>query len=176
MSQLSTVYRLGFPLLLLGAVLLAGCGARPIIDAPAPLRVQQEAALRDLGFNQVEDGWLMVIAEPISFDFNASTLHESLRQSLFNGTARDLLDVEIREVRFEGHTDDQGAYEYNAMLSLARSQAVADVFIAAGFRTEDVTVVGLSSDFPVASNDTREGRASNRRVDVIIPAQALAQD
>jgi outer membrane protein OmpA-like peptidoglycan-associated protein len=161
-------------LLLFAAVLLAACASRPATP-PQSLRAQQEAILRDHGFVEVEDGWLMTIAEPISFEFDRSELRASLRGELLDA-ARNLRAVRIEEVRCEGHTDNLGAYEYNATLSLARGRAVADVFVEAGFAPERVAAVGLASDFPVESNETREGRAANRRVAIIVPAQSLATD
>ncbi len=168
-------HALSSTLLLIAAALLGACATRPVPPEPVPLRTQQETVLRDLGFVESEDGWLMTIAEPISFDFDKSELRASLRGELLD-TARSLLAVRIAEVRCEGHTDNLGAHDYNSALSLARSRAVADAFVEAGFAPGHVTAVGHASDYPVESNATREGRAANRRVNVIVPAQSLAAD
>lgn len=160
----------------LAPLLSVGCATVP---EPRPetssLRQQQETVLRELGFDEFDDGWLMSIAEPISFDFDESDLRDPLRQKLLS-TARGLLDVQIAQVRTEGHTDNQGSSDYNLALSHSRSEAVAGVFVEAGFESASVTAVGRGSEFPIASNLTREGRAENRRVHVIIPAQALSAD
>lgn len=161
-------------MLLLIVSLLGACATRPVPPPePVSLRTQQETVLRDLGFVEVEDGWLMTIAEPISFDFNQSLLRDSLRSELLE-SARSLLAVRIAQVRCEGHTDNLGARDYNAALSLARGRAVADVFVQAGFAPERATAIGHAWDYPVESNDTREGRAANRRVNVIVPTQSLS--
>ena len=97
-----------------------------------------------------------------------ATLHEELVKM-----AASLQAVKIRKIRTEGHTDDRGARAYNEALSKARSQAVADVFIAEGFKPENVSVAGHAWDFPIADNASREGRAANRRVTIIVPGQAL---
>lgn len=160
-------------LLLLAVALLGACATRPVPPEPVSLRSQQETVLRDLGFVEAEDGWLMTIAEPISFEFDTSELRTELRSDLLN-TARNLLAVQITHVRCEGHTDSLGARDYNAALSLARGRAVADVFVQAGFAPERATAIGHAWDYPVESNDTREGRAANRRVNVIVPTQSLS--
>ncbi len=162
-------------LLLLAVALLGACATRPTPPEPASLRIQQETVLRELGFVEAEDGWLMTIAEPISFDFDQTELRDTLRGELLQA-ARSLLAVGISQIRCEGHTDNLGAHDYNAALSLARGRAVADVFVEAGFASEHVTAVGHASEYPVEDNATREGRAANRRVSVIVPAQSLALD
>ncbi len=115
----------------------------------------------------------MNIAEPISFDSNQSELRTSLRSSLVK-IAKELLAADIRALRIEGHTDNVGTRTYNETLSLRRAQAVAAEFIAAGFGEEDIVYRGFAWDFPIASNATREGRADNRRVSVIVPAESMA--
>lgn len=166
-------------MLLLAIALLGGCASRPVPAEPASLRTQQETVLRELGFVEVEtadeDIWLMTIAEPISFEFDQAQLRAPLRVEM-HAAARRLLEVGVSRIRCEGHTDNLGAYDYNAALSLARGRAVADVFVEAGFAPEQVTAIGHASDYPVESNTTREGRAANRRVHVIVPAQSLATD
>ncbi len=160
-------------MLLFIVALLGACATRPVAPPEPSLRTQQETVLRNLGFVEVEDGWLMTIAEPISFDFNEAQLRDSLRNELLQ-SARSLLEVRINQVQCEGHTDNLGARDYNATLSLARGRAVADVFVEAGFAAENVSAIGHAWDYPVESNDTREGRAANRRVNVIVPMQSLS--
>lgn len=153
---------------------LAACATTPPPPPQPSLRAEQQAVLRDLGFAEADDGgWLMTIAEPISFEFNKSELRDPLREEL-QKMARQLLDVKIDHVRCEGHTDSTGAHEYNKNLSLARAQAVADVFLGNGFSPANVSAIGHASDYPIADNGTREGRAANRRVDVIVPALVLS--
>lgn len=153
--------------------LLGACATRPVPPPEPSLRTQQETVLRNLGFVEAETGWLMTIAEPISFDFNEAQLRDSLRSELLE-SARSLLAVRITQVRCEGHTDNLGARDYNDALSLARGRAVAEVFVEAGFAPEHVVAIGHAWDYPVESNDTREGRAANRRVNVIVPMQSLS--
>lgn len=72
-----------------------------------------------------------------------------------------------RRIRIEGHTDSRGSRNLNQVLSQQRADAVRDALIARGIRADRIEAVGMGPDFPVASNDTEEGRARNRRVDII---------
>jgi outer membrane protein OmpA-like peptidoglycan-associated protein len=73
-----------------------------------------------------------------------------------------------KPIRIEGHTDARGTAGANRVLSQRRADAVRDALIAAGVAAARISSVGLGEDQPVASNDTEEGRARNRRVDVIL--------
>jgi len=68
------------------------------------------------------------------------------------------------EVR--GYTDSTASAEYNQQLSEARAKAVRDYFIKQGIAHERIRAKGFGETNPVASNDTVEGRAQNRRVEL----------
>lgn len=67
------------------------------------------------------------------------------------------------ELEIQGHTDNIGGEEFNAKLSLARAEAVRAALIARGIAENRLTTKGYGFMIPVASNDTEEGRAQNRR-------------
>lgn len=76
------------------------------------------------------------------------------------------------EVVIEGHTDSTGSTAINAQLSQNRAEAVRQYFIASGaLEEQNLTAIGYGSERPLATNDTAEGRAINRRIDVIIKAE-----
>jgi len=76
------------------------------------------------------------------------------------------------EVVIEGHTDSTGSAAINAQLSQKRAEAVRQYFIANGALEEQkMTAIGYGPERPLATNDTAEGRAINRRIDVIIKAE-----
>lgn len=73
-----------------------------------------------------------------------------------------------KPIRIEGHTDSRGNAKANQLLSQRRAEAVRDALVAAGVAPSRITAIGLGEEQPVASNDSEEGRAKNRRVDVIL--------
>jgi outer membrane protein OmpA-like peptidoglycan-associated protein len=74
-----------------------------------------------------------------------------------------------KHILLEGHTDSQGNAATNKRLSEERASAVREYIIAnMGISREQVTSVGYGSEKPVASNRTSEGRALNRRIDIVI--------
>jgi len=78
-----------------------------------------------------------------------------------------------RKFRIEGHTDDtavdpNGPWEDNWQLSVERSRAVLRYLSDLGINENNFQIAGFAATVPVSSNDTEEGRANNRRVDVII--------
>ncbi len=77
-----------------------------------------------------------------------------------------------KPIRIEGHTDSRGNANSNQLLSQKRADSVRDALIAAGVAANRMTSIGMGEDHPVADNDTEEGRAKNRRVDVIVEDQA----
>jgi outer membrane protein OmpA-like peptidoglycan-associated protein len=76
-----------------------------------------------------------------------------------------------KPIRIEGHTDGRGNANSNQLLSQRRADSVRDALIAAGVAANRMTSIGMGEDQPVADNETEEGRAKNRRVDVILEDQ-----
>ncbi len=71
-------------------------------------------------------------------------------------------------IRIEGHTDSTGSANANQVLSQKRAEAVRDALEALGVAASRMTAVGVGAERPIASNENTEGRAKNRRVDVIL--------
>lgn len=71
-------------------------------------------------------------------------------------------------VTLNGYADNSGAEAINIPLSTQRAQKVADFLVAHGVATAQLIVKGLGSANPIASNDTAEGRAKNRRVEIVV--------
>jgi len=71
-------------------------------------------------------------------------------------------------IEIAGHTDADGEDAFNQALSEKRAQAVADYLVKAGLPADRFTAIGYGSSQPVASNDSDEGKAQNRRIDFIV--------
>lgn len=77
-------------------------------------------------------------------------------------------DLGPQQVRIEGHTDAIGSESLNQTLSEERAEAIANYFSENGIERQKMQTVGVGFAKPLATNKTKEGRAQNRRVDVII--------
>jgi len=71
-------------------------------------------------------------------------------------------------VRLEGHTDSVGAQEANKMLSQNRADAIRATLVASGVDAKRMETAGWGEERPIASNDTDEGRAKNRRLEMTV--------
>jgi OOP family OmpA-OmpF porin len=71
-------------------------------------------------------------------------------------------------VEIVGHTDDVGDDDYNQELSEQRAQAMRDYLVATGLDATKIVTRGAGEMKPIASNRTDEGRAENRRVEVLV--------
>jgi outer membrane protein OmpA-like peptidoglycan-associated protein len=69
------------------------------------------------------------------------------------------------KVEIDGHTDSTGTAAYNMMLSEKRAKAVKEFMVTRGIDPKRLTTKGFGITKPAASNDTKEGRAKNRRVE-----------
>jgi OOP family OmpA-OmpF porin len=109
------------------------------------------------------------------FDFDKAVLKEEGKVALHE------LDDDIKakgakvvDIDVIGHTDSTGPEDYNLDLSVRRAQAVADYIISEGIDASIIDVSGEGESNPIASNDTREGRAENRRVDIHVGVEQPA--
>ncbi len=99
------------------------------------------------------------------FDFDSAELKPRMMESLRDFAERVKASPGHEHVTVIGYTDSTGPEEYNLNLSLRRAQAVADYLESLGI--DDIEVRGEGEANPVADNSTREGRAKNRRVEII---------
>jgi OOP family OmpA-OmpF porin len=101
------------------------------------------------------------------FDFNKSDLKEQGKAELHNlGASIKQKGITVADIDVIGHTDSIGSETYNQGLSERRATAVSDYLVSQGIDGGIIDVSGKGESQPVASNDTDEGRALNRRVEV----------
>jgi outer membrane protein OmpA-like peptidoglycan-associated protein len=82
--------------------------------------------------------------------------------------AAALLEQGDSKILVEGHTDSRGSAQKNQELSLARAREVRGFLISQGIPTSNIEAAGLGEQRPIASNDSAEGRANNRRVEIVV--------
>lgn len=136
----------------------------------AELATQQVDSLKkqleNLQLRETESGVVVTLGD-VLFETGEVDLLESAHASLVEVV--DLLQSEPDKlIRIEGHTDSVGPAETNLSLSEQRAESVRAALVGLGVDASRVSAIGLGEDFPIDSNETAEGRARNRRVDVIL--------
>ncbi|MEM1430713.1 MAG: OmpA family protein [Pseudomonadota bacterium] len=134
---------------------------------------RQAAALRaEVGNGNIEivnDGSKLVVTLPqdILFPVDGAELQPAIIPDL-QAVARNLNQYPDGIVQVVGHTDNTGAAGYNFDLSQRRAQSVTDVLTASGVPATRLQTIGRGDDQPRASNLSPEGRALNRRTEIVI--------
>ena len=128
---------------------------------------QLEAELTELKAKQTDRGLVITLGD-VLFEFNQSDLKAGATRNLEPLLKALQNDLE-QSVIIEGHTDNIGSESYNVSLSEQRAKSVKAYLTTAGIDDSRITTKGLGFAYPVASNDTSEGRQQNRRVEIILP-------
>ena len=107
----------------------------------------------------------LLTIEDVHFAFDSYSLNTEAKAILDDAVVK--LNVHsASSFMIEGHTDSDGTDDYNMRLSERRASSVMNYLISRGVDASRLTAVGKGENFPIASNDSRQGRADNRRVDV----------
>jgi len=114
------------------------------------------------GITVIGDSWS--VQGKVLFDLNKSTIKPEAIKVL-NKIAAYLNKHPEMKVEVRGYTDSTGPHAWNMKLSQRRADAVRDYLAGEGVPTDRLSTNGYGPDNPIASNDTKEGRALNRRVD-----------
>lgn len=152
----------------------AGAGTGAVIGKKMDKKAAELAALKNAEIETVEDvngfkGIKVTFNGGILFDTNKAVLSASAKSEL-QEFANKMADMEDTNITIYGHTDNTGTYEVNQKVSNNRADAVEKYLKQCGISTSRMTAQGLAYDFPVADNETAEGRAQNRRVEIYITA------
>lgn len=109
---------------------------------------------------------VLTLGNDTLFDLGSSTFKADAEASIQRFTQNLLAKGSLKTISVVGHTDNTGSDVLNQKLSLARAIAVRDALVESGISDTVILVSGVGAYQPVASNDTPEGRALNRRVEV----------
>lgn len=119
------------------------------------------------------DEQMVFTLEDVMFEFDKANLKPGGKRAL-EKIAEALALVPDANIVIEGHTDALGDDSYNLRLSEQRANAVRDELLKLGVSGQAIKAEGLGEQFPVASNDTDEGRQHNRRVEIVVADESLA--
>lgn len=136
-------------------------------QAQLDARNKQVATLtKHLKAQQTDRGTVITLGD-VLFQVDRSQLTPQGMQNV-RELGNYLLQNPDRQVVVEGFTDSTGSRDYNLRLSQARADSVRSALVAMGVNPRNVTTHGFGQDYPVASNDSAQSRALNRRVEVTI--------
>jgi outer membrane protein OmpA-like peptidoglycan-associated protein len=166
---------------------IAGCSSnsdKPVEVAVAPGPVIDPAwldgyeprlrdALKDSRFELERREGVLVVTAPVDASFNPDRPGMLLPVTLgpISRVAKLVEDDEKTAVVVLGHADSTGSAETNRDISRKRAGAIAAIFRLSGLKHDRLRIRGLGSDMPRASNEHEEGRALNRRVEMILAPQ-----
>jgi len=111
---------------------------------------------------------LKIRVSNIEFGFNTAQLKGERTFEILSRGVEVLRKYEKYSILIEGHTDSTGDEEYNMVLSEKRAKSVGKFLIENGIDPERLSFKGYGSQYPIDTNETREGRARNRRVEFIL--------
>ena len=112
-------------------------------------------------------GLVITLSGSVLFASGKSTLLPAAKTRL-NQVAEALMATKERKLTVEGHTDSQGSSEFNQSLSQQRADAVRSYIVLRGYPGNLVVANGIGEERPISDNANVEGRANNRRVEIIV--------
>jgi len=130
----------------------------------ADLRAQTSG---NIGVVNAGDRLVVTMPQDLLIATDSSSLRPDLQADL-RAVAGNLLQYPNSRIEVIGHTDNTGDAGYNRNLSQRRASSVASVLIGAGVPANRIVTIGQGEDMPIASNLTAQGRAQNRRVEIVI--------
>ncbi|HEV2704237.1 MAG TPA: OmpA family protein [Steroidobacteraceae bacterium] len=134
------------------------------------LTAQQQLAdtqqqLADLQAKKTDRGMVVTLGD-VLFDTGQATLKPGA-DLVLSRLATFMAAHPQTKILIEGHTDSRGSDDYNVGLSERRAQSVANALMGKGVPQDNLRTMGRGKAYPVATNDSPEGRQQNRRVEII---------
>jgi outer membrane protein OmpA-like peptidoglycan-associated protein len=129
--------------------------------------ILEKDKIAEKNFNLVQKG-MVITLKGVYFDIGKSTLRPE-SYPVLDDAAKILKDNPKIMVEIQGHTDSQGSESYNQTLSDKRAYSVVQYLVKTqGIEIKRLKAIGYGESKPIASNETAEGRALNRRVEFVI--------
>lgn len=147
---------------------LAGAGIGAYIDKQER-DLRRRTAGTDVQVSRQGDNLILNLPSGITFATDSANVQPQFRMTL-DQVAASLADYPQTYVDVYGHTDSTGSDAYNQDLSVRRATAVADYLSSHNVQAARIGTRGFGETQPIASNDTEDGKAANRRVEIkIVP-------
>jgi outer membrane protein OmpA-like peptidoglycan-associated protein len=142
-------------------------GKQDLIDSEKRTADARAELAKLAAVKEEERGLVVTLSGSVLFQSAKSTLLSSVQVKL-DQVANALLAVRARNLIVEGHTDSQGSESYNQGLSQRRADSVRDYLVQRGYPADRIQARGKGKGSPIADNASPEGRANNRRVEIVI--------
>jgi outer membrane protein OmpA-like peptidoglycan-associated protein len=131
-------------------------------------QMQQATAGTNVQVTQTADNRLKInVPSDAGFASDSAQLNPKLHPAL-NELATSLMQNPTETVQIVGYTDSTGGDAVNQPLSQSRAQSVESYLVSRGVQPQRISTQGMGAQNPVASNETAEGRAQNRRVEIFV--------
>lgn len=142
------------------------------VKAMLERRLESQISKDQVSLEVQDRGLVIVLSDDILFDSGRATVKEDAHNVLDNLTRIAREELRQKDIGIAGHTDNvpitHSHWASNWELSTARATSVLHYFLDAGVSPERLSATGYGEHRPVASNATPEGRAKNRRVEIVI--------
>lgn len=159
-------------------LMLVGCAASQPVDQnsyeneavgqPVNIISDQFVSSANMQLLEREDGSVLIEFPGIqAFSFDGANISREL-QSALTDIAAVLVEHNGFNIQVLGHTDNTGSINYNHTLSENRARQVAEFLIQHAILPNRITATGMGPTSPIADNRTAQGRAANRRVELVI--------
>ena len=130
-------------------------------------KLRQQTAGTGITVDRVGDQLQLTMPSNVTFAVNSATIQPGFYGPL-NDVAATLIEFPSTAVDIIGHASSDGADDYNMTLSQQRAAAVRSYLINQGTQAVRINAIGMGETQPIADNATAEGRAANRRVEIIL--------
>ncbi len=142
-------------------------------DSDRQMKAMQLELAKWAAVKEEPRGVVITLSGSVLFASDKALLLPEARTRLGQVSAA-LLETKERRLTVEGYTDSQGKDAYNIDLSQRRADAVRTYLVSNGYPPDLITAHGSGKSMPIADNNTAEGRANNRRVEIIIAPKSPA--
>lgn len=154
-------------------VLTISCGSKK--KAPEPTTpvggteggtMDSKIGSQDMSYDSVgSDSGKIAGLQSVHFDYDSSTLTTEARRQLAENA--EWIKTNKNTVQIEGHCDSRGSVEYNLALGERRAKAVKNYLTSLGVESKRMTIISYGEEKPIASGDSEEAYAKNRRANFV---------
>lgn len=145
---------------------LAAANARAA-EADQKAKEAQDALAKLAAVKEEERGMVITLSGSVLFASDQAVLLPEAQNRL-GQVADALMATKERNITIEGHTDSRGSESHNIDLSQRRAEAVRSFLVQRGYEADRIQAKGMGKSNPIADNNSAEGRANNRRVEIIV--------